>query len=132
MYQILVPIDTDEERVHTQMTFVAELPSVQDEYKVTLLHVSDEDVPDFPDSVPQIQQVHSHLENENIDTHVTLRVSDTGSPATEIVDVAKEVDADQIVMGGRKRTPTGKVLFGSVTQSVLLNTKIPTTITGLL
>jgi nucleotide-binding universal stress UspA family protein len=48
-----------------------------------------------------------------------------GNPAKAILNVADEWDADQIVLAGRKRTPTGKVLFGSTTQSVILDTNRP-------
>lgn len=44
-----------------------------------------------------------------------------GNPAEEIVRYAREHDAEYIVVSGRKRSPVGKVLFGSVTQSVLLS-----------
>lgn len=39
----------------------------------------------------------------------------------EIVRYANEQDARYLVIGGRKRTPVGKAVFGSNTQSVLLN-----------
>lgn len=48
-----------------------------------------------------------------------------GDPADEIVAYANENDASYIVMGGRKRSPVGKALFGSVVQSVLLNAECP-------
>lgn len=48
-----------------------------------------------------------------------------GNPATEIEKVADDVDARYIVVGGRKRSPTGKAIFGSVSQSVILNSDRP-------
>lgn len=49
-----------------------------------------------------------------------------GDPAEAILSAAEEYDARYVVVGGRKRSPAGKALFGSVTQSVLLNTDVPT------
>lgn len=43
-----------------------------------------------------------------------------GNPSEEIVDYADDVGARYIVVGGRARSPTGKALFGSVSQSILL------------
>ena len=48
-----------------------------------------------------------------------------GSPADEIISVGEEVNAHYLVIGGQRRSPTGKALFGSVTQSVLLEANRP-------
>lgn len=45
-----------------------------------------------------------------------------GDPSNRIVRYADESDARYIVLGGRKRSPIGKAVFGSTTQSVLMNT----------
>lgn len=39
----------------------------------------------------------------------------------EVARYADDIDARYIVVGGRKRSPVGKAIFGSVTQSILLN-----------
>ena len=44
-----------------------------------------------------------------------------GDAAEELIRYAEDHDARYIVVAGRKRSPIGKVLFGSVTQSVLLS-----------
>lgn len=48
-----------------------------------------------------------------------------GDPATEVVEYASSVDARYVVVGGRNRSPTGKALFGSVTQQVLFDSPVP-------
>ncbi|GAD53521.1 universal stress protein [Halarchaeum acidiphilum MH1-52-1] len=48
-----------------------------------------------------------------------------GDPADEIVSYASEHNASYTVVGGRRRSAVGKALFGSVTQSVLLDAEIP-------
>lgn len=48
-----------------------------------------------------------------------------GNPGKKVVEYAEEVDARYLVVGGRARSPVGKALFGSVTQSILLNTDRP-------
>jgi nucleotide-binding universal stress UspA family protein len=49
----------------------------------------------------------------------------TGEPAARIVTYTVDEDARYAVLCPRKRSPTGKALFGSVGQSVLLNANCP-------
>ena len=48
-----------------------------------------------------------------------------GEPVTEILEEANHIDAKYIVISGRKRSPAGKALFGSTTQSLLLSADRP-------
>lgn len=43
-----------------------------------------------------------------------------GNTADEIINYSDEQNARAIVVGPKKRSPTGKALFGSVAQSILL------------
>ena len=47
-------------------------------------------------------------------------VARLGEKGDEVLAVADEHDADHIFMAGRKRSPTGKAIFGDVTQRVIL------------
>ena len=48
-----------------------------------------------------------------------------GDPATQLLEYAAQQDAEYIVVSGRKRSPMGQAIFGSVTQSLLLNADRP-------
>jgi len=48
-----------------------------------------------------------------------------GKPSQRVLEYAENVGASYLVIGGRKRSSVGKVLFGSVTQSILLNAGCP-------
>ncbi|MCU4751416.1 universal stress protein [Halobacteria archaeon AArc-curdl1] len=54
-----------------------------------------------------------------------VTVGRVGDPVQSILDVAADIDAEYIVIGGQKRSPTGKALFGSTTQSILLTADRP-------
>ncbi|HSR45586.1 MAG TPA: universal stress protein [Acidimicrobiia bacterium] len=47
------------------------------------------------------------------------------SPSEDLTRTAKEEDADLIVIGLRRRTPTGKFLLGSNAQEILLDADCP-------
>ena len=144
MYRIVIPVDTEEQRGLQAVTFVTELledtdlGATADDIGVTVLNVfekfravdegsnlsSDElyDPESYPDSVITVAEAlqEAGLEPEMVRRH--------GEPAEEIVEYADEVDADQIVITGRKRSPVGKAVFGSVIQQVVLETDRPVTI----
>ena len=48
--------------------------------------------------------------------------------AESIIELSDELGVDEVVLCGRKRSPAGKALFGSVTQSVALESVVPVTI----
>jgi nucleotide-binding universal stress UspA family protein len=133
MYQVLVPIDDSVERGLSQAEFVANLPRANEEVKATLTHVlqtKGEDLPEpmaTPSRVQAVRKVREHLQDAGIKTEI--REAEI-PPAEGIRKLGDDIDADLIAMGGRKRSPAGKVLFGSVTQSVLLNTDRAVAVTG--
>jgi nucleotide-binding universal stress UspA family protein len=50
-----------------------------------------------------------------------------GDRADAILREAARADVDMILVGGRRRSPTGKALFGSVAQEVMMNADVPVT-----
>lgn len=139
MYRIVFAVDNDEARAQKMVETILNLPGEPADIDVVILNVFKEfdvvddmgsarsseifDESDFPNSVKITREA---LEDAGI--QVTLR-REHGSPSSKILDVADEVDADAIAVSGRRRSPAGKVLFGSVTQSVLLSATRPVIVT---
>ena len=120
MYEIVAGIDKSEARGTAIAEAITEVPMDTSQVRVTLLHDFEENPEGASvDQVASVRRAREVLEDAGVE--VALEES-SGEPADAILRLADEQDADMIVVAGRKRTPTGKVLFGSVTQSVILGT----------
>lgn len=138
MYRVLLPIGENEQRALKLAEIPATLLNAEEEVEVVILNVFEEfdvtgeggqisseeiwDKTDFPESVIAVEDaLRSRVSS------VSKR-REHGDTAETVLKVADEIDADSVVMGGRRRSPAGKVLFGSTTQSVILSAECPVTV----
>jgi nucleotide-binding universal stress UspA family protein len=54
-------------------------------------------------------------------------LAEEGAVGEAVIEIAEDVGADLVVIGGRRRSPSGKAVFGSIAQNVLLNAPCPVT-----
>lgn len=118
MNDILVTIDDDEKRARAHAEEIRNL--FGSDFRAHILHVFHNNpegasITNFAAARP----VEKCFEEQGVEITFHER---SGDPATQIVDVANEIDVDLITIAGRKRSPTGKLLFGSVAQDVILST----------
>ena len=128
MYHVVVAVDENEQRAESAARAVADLPGDPGEKRVTLVHVFQENPSGASATqVASVRAAEDVLQAAGLDVDIG---ESSGDPADTILDLAEEADADLVVVGGRKRSPAGKALFGSVTQSVILNADLPVMVTG--
>jgi nucleotide-binding universal stress UspA family protein len=78
---------------------------------------SDEEVIEGRDALEALTEAFA-----DVDDHQLVRGN---SPQEDLLDFAEKHDADELVIGIRKRSPTGKLMFGSTAQDLLLTTELP-------
>jgi len=139
MYRLLTAIDSDRDHPERIVEAITEIPLDREEVEVVLLNVFEEvetvgeegkvdsaqlyDESDYPQALTDVAEA---LASKGFD--VTKR-REHGDPAETITAVAREIDADCITVGRHRRSPIGKAIFGSVTQSVLLSADQPILVT---
>ncbi len=69
-------------------------------------------------------KLRGRLEQSGVEFQL-LRTQGTREPSDVLVSTAKEVSADLLVIGLRKRSPVGKLLLGSTAQRILLDAHCP-------
>jgi len=133
-YTLLVPVDADKDRAQAQVEYVTSIPDAAVSVRVVLLYVYStidggdsgkerlRDHMEQPDSVTTTQK---QLTDEDIEVEIKEK---EGEIAETILTVARELQPNGIVLAGRKRSPVGKAIFGSVTQKVILNADFPVTV----
>lgn len=139
MYRVVLPVDASEERAAAAAAAVADLPAAGEAVAVTIVNVFEEfDAVDDSGGRVKSEDLFEDYERpasvgvagdllDESGVEWTFR-AEHGDPAETILQVADDEDADTIVMASGDRSPVGKVLFGSVTQGVLLDADRPVTV----
>lgn len=141
MDTILVPMPSHPDYARDVATAVTEIEST-DAVETVVLHVFDDDeiestrsnldlrphevvsIDDLAARKAGVAATVTELEAAGIETRAHGIRAD-GEPGGAIVTAAEREGTDRIYLFSRKRSPTGKAVFGSTVQRVLLNASCP-------
>lgn len=138
MYRILLPLDKKTHVAGRIAEAVTALPGAS-EFEVFIMHVYEDidledaegprlssgDLYDVEETPESVRIAAERLESAN--ASVTTLIEE-GDPKDVILSTIDEQGIDHVFMGGRRRSPVGKAVFGSVSQGVLLNSDVPVTV----
>lgn len=132
MYSTLLPVDRNADRAAGQARYVARLATDGADVEATVLYVAPPGAFSRPEDVEFSEvdtavETAERLEKAGVPVH---RAVGSGGVPQEIIRTADELDVDEIVMGGRKRTGVTQVLLGSTVQDVVLSADRAVTVTG--
>jgi nucleotide-binding universal stress UspA family protein len=78
--------------------------------------------------VAPVQAAHSYLDDEGVDASVYAEIGEGGPEM--FVRMSANLEADRVVVGGDRRSPAGKAVFGSDAQTILLDAVCPVVYVG--
>ena len=76
------------------------------------------------DADQELDILKTEFDNEGIPCEKHLLVSDL-EPGERLVEYAREIEADKIFIGVKRRSKVGKLIFGSAAQYVILEAPCP-------
>jgi nucleotide-binding universal stress UspA family protein len=131
---ILVPVDKDREPDPT-IRVGADLARTYDD-PLVVIHVMSEDEFELQrerrqweynldKAMEDAARIARDVARATLDDETWEEIGRVGEPVSEILEEARRRDARYILARSRKRTPVGKAVFGSATQSLLLNADRP-------
>ncbi len=79
---------------------------------------------DFENTERELEYQKNQFKNKNIACESLLSVRGL-EPGEDLVRLAKEKQVDEIIVGVKRRSKVGKLIFGSTAQYVILNAPCP-------
>ena len=85
---------------------------------------TESDIQDILAAEKGLEKIKQYFEKENISCRTHLMIRGV-TPGEDLVSFAKENKTDEIIIGVKKRSKVGKLLFGSTAQYVILEADCP-------
>lgn len=126
MYHVVMGVAADDDQLQDKVDAVAAFADAGASVRVTLVHVSDGE--GAVEDVPAVEEGLERLEAADIEATVHDPVDET--PRRGVVDAAAYLDADVICIGGRHRSPAGKLQMKTGSQEIVLRAECPVLVAG--
>lgn len=126
MYHVALAVQTDDDHVEDKADAITGLPDPTGSVRVTVVHVHDGE-PNV-ESVPAVRDALDRLEAAGVETAVVGVVDEDTTRG--LLDAVDDLAVDAICVGGRRRSPAGKLQLKPGAQEVLLRAATPVLVAG--
>lgn len=126
MYHVALGVSPDDEQLRDKIAAVVDLPQAKETVRVTLVHRHDGDGPIA--DVPVVAEGLEMLEGAGLEADVY----DPGEarPSGGLIEATDELDVDLLCIGGRRRSPAGKLQMKTGAQKAILQAECPVLVAG--
>lgn len=126
MYHVVVGVAPEDDQIGDKVSAVAGLPGATEAVRATVVHFHDGEAP-----VAEVPVVAETLELlGEADVECELYDTDRENAPQGLVEVAEELAADLVCIGGRHRSPAGKLQLKTGAQEVVLRAPVPVLVAG--
>jgi nucleotide-binding universal stress UspA family protein len=126
MYDVALAVQPDDEHLGDKVDAVTGIPDAAGAVRVTIVHVHDGDA--AVESVPAVVDAQERLVDAGVRTAVRGEVAE--DPTRGLLDAAADLGVDAICIGGRRRSPAGKLQLKPGAEEVLLRAEVPVVVAG--
>lgn len=126
MYHVVMAVASDDDQLEDKGDAISNLAGAGASVDVTLVHVPEDERP--IEEVPAVADGLELLGEAGVEASV--HDPDDESPRRGVVDAAAHLDADVICVGGRHRTPAGKLQMKTGAQEIVLRAECPVLVAG--
>lgn len=126
MYHVVLAVAPDDDQLTAKVGAIADLPQATEAVRVTVVHFHDGDGP--IEEVPVVAEALAALEDAGLQAEV--HDTDGEGAAHGLVEVAEALSPDLLCIGGRHRSPAGKLQLKTGAQKVVLRAPVPVLVAG--
>lgn len=126
MYHVALGVAPDDDQLQDKVAAIAALPQASDSVRVTVVHFHDGE--EAVEAVPVVAEALDLLEGAELDCEV--HETDRRNASRGLVETAEELDVDLLCIGGRHRSPAGKLQLKTGAQEVVLRAEVPVLVAG--
>ena len=116
----------EDDQLRDKVEAIAGLPQASESVRVTVVHFHDGETP--IEEVPVVAEALELLDGAGLsgEVHDTER----RNASRGLVETAEELDVDLLCIGGRHRSPAGKLQLKTGAQEVVLRAAVPVLVAG--